>query len=343
MDKSTLNIVIGLAEAHVANGDTDRLVASAKAKFDAVLQAAKEIYGDENATQGQVDQAWKALMSAIQGLSFEQGGKTELIELLAEMSGVDLAAYEDGAEKDAFLRSLEDARAVEKDDDALASDVAKAMEDLQTAFEALVPLPQPGDKSMLEDAVATAKSYDQSMYVQDGNLTAFNEVLARAEAMCRSGGRETQDEIDAMRFELLGAMSRIRLRADKGNLIEWLEKLKAIDLNGYSEELAGYVRMVVERAESLAAQDLGRDQNAMIEAAVGELQAAYARFLAEDPASEPGSSSGPNGGSSRMEGSSGDSSSGKTPHTGDGAPQAATAVLALAAASALLLCKKQRK
>lgn len=326
VNKSTLEYVLGLANAHVENGDVDQLVPSAQEAFYAVLNEATDIYEDENATQEQVDQAWKDLLVAIQGLGFVQGDKTELIQLVAEMEAVDLSTYEDGAEKEAFQQALANAQTVVKDPDAMASDILEAMDRLHSAFDSLIPLPEAGDKSELGKIIAEAEGYDLSLYVDDANKTNFQTVLQEAKDMYENNDTATQSEIDAMCSELLDAMVKLRLRADKGNLEEWLEKLQGLELSQYSAESAAFAREAIANAQALMAQDLGKDQNALIEAAVAQLQEAYAKLQAEVPGTEDPGTSDPN-----------------LPTTGDSMPLTALSVLGVAAVGALLLLKRKSR
>ena len=213
-----------------------------------------------------------------------------------------------------------------QDPDAMASDISQAMDTLQAAFDNLVPLPEAGDKSELGKIIAEAEGYDLDQYVDDQNKDNFRTVLEKAKDMYDNNDTATQDEIDAMCSELLDAMVALRLRADKGNLEEWLEKLQGLELSQYSAESAAFAREAIANAQALMAQDLGKDQNALIEAAVAQLQEAYAKLQAEVPGTEDPGTSDPN-----------------LPTTGDSMPLTALSVLGVAAVGALLLLKRKSR
>lgn len=300
-----------------------------------MLSNAQAIYDDPNATQEQVDNAWKALIDVIQALGFVPGDKTELAKLVESMKTVDLEAYEDGAEKDAFKEALEEAEALLTDDDAMELDIEAAIEALEDTFAALKPLPEAGDKSELKKAIDVAEGLDLSLYVDDANKESFLEILAEAKDMYDNNDTASQAEIDAMTKKLLDATVSLRLRADKETLNKWLEALKGLDLSRYTEASAAAVRAAIANAEALAAEDLGNDQQALIQAAIAQMQNAYNGL--ELSAQEPGSSD-PGDDSS----SGGKPSAGDTPTTGDSVPAIALSVMAVAAAGAVLLIKKRK-
>lgn len=342
VNKNTLEMVIALAQAHVDNGDVDKLVPSAKEKFMNVLNAAKETYASETATQIEVDQAWKDLMTAIQGMGFVPGDKTELIELVAKAKALDLNAYEDGAEKDAFTAALEAAEELVDDPDAMELDIDAAYQALNNAMQNLIPKPVTGDKSELKKAIDVAESFDLNLYVDDENKESFLEILTEAKDMYDNNDTATQAEIDAMTDKLLTATAKLRLRADKETLNKWLEDLQSIDLSQYTEESAQVVRAVIAKAQALAAQDLSRFEQYLIDEMVEEMMEAKAQLVpsadSEDP-KDPDDSSNP--GKPGDDGSQSKDPTDKAPTTGDSAPLAALSVLALAAAGALVLLKKR--
>ena len=345
VNKSTLKIVLDLANAHVAAGDVDKLIPTAKEQFNTALTSAQAIYDDPASTQEQVDKAWKTLMNVIHALNFVPGDKTDLATLVEQAKGLNLDEYLDGAEKDAFTAALTEAEAMIADQDAMKADIDAAYKVLDDAMKALVPKPEPGDKSELKKVIdeGDVKTAELDKYVDDKPAKeAFADALQAAKDMY---GKEdaTQEEIDAAKLDLLIAMNNLRLRADKSNLNDWLEKLKAIDLSEYTAETADVVRAVIARAEVLASKDLGDNEIDQIEAMVAEMMNAEAQLVKSAPEEEdPGSSSTPSDNSKPEEESSSSSNGGKTPTTGDSLPVVALSVMALASAGAWLLLKRKK-
>ena len=293
VNRSTLKIVLGLATAHKEAGEVDQLVPSAKEQFMKALAAAQAIYDKPDASQEETDGAWKSLMKVIHALGFRPGDKTGLIALVEKAGALNLSGYEDGAEKDAFAAALQAARDLIADKDAMELDLSAARMALDEAMKNLIPKPAAGDKTELKKVIAVAAGYDMSNYVDDaGAKKAFADALQAArEVDAKDGAR--QDEIDAAKGDLLAAMTKLRLRADKASLNEWLDALKGIDLTQYTGETANVVREVIARAEALAAMDLGKDQTALIEAMIAEMENARAQLVpaSADP-EEPGAESG---------------------------------------------------
>ena len=341
---TTLRYVINLANGHVEAGDLEGLVPSAVEEFNKALEEANTVYADANATEEQVDAAWKKLMNVIHGLGFEKGDKTALTELVNTAKALDLVDYQDGAEKTAFETALSEAEAVLTDPDAMKADIDAAYTKLREAMDALIPVPAAGDKSELQKVYDEASAYDLNKYVDDkAAKDAFATALGAAKAVLEKEDAQ-QSEIDEAWSNLLTAMSGLRLRADKSSLEEWIENLKSIDLSLYTEESANAVRLAIAEAEALAAQDLGQDQIGLIQAAIVKMENAKLGLqLSADVSGDDNNSSDP---SSKEETSSPSENSttagGKTPTTGDSAPIAAISLLAIAAAGVLLGLKKRK-
>ena len=338
VNKSTLQYVLQLAQVHVDNGDVDNLIPAAKEQFEKTMAEAQAIYDDAASTQEQVDQAWKKLLLVIQAMDFIPGDKTELADLIVQAQNIDLTQYEDGAEKDAFEAALQEAVAVLADPNAMENDITAAYDKLEAAMQALIPLPEPGDKTELKKAIDIANGYDLSKYVDDENKENFLTVLEQAEAVYADEAA-TQDVIDEAWRNLLDATVALRLRADKDNLEQWLEELKAIDLSQYTEESAAAVRAAIANAEALASQDLGTDQESLIRLAIAQMQLAKENLVLKD--NNPGDSN--SSGKPADPSSGSDGNTGSDPaKTGDSAPIAAISVMAVAAAGALWMLRKRK-
>ena len=116
---------------------------------------------------------------------------------------------------------------------------------------------------------------------------------------------------------------------------KWLEALKGLDLSQYTEASAAAVRAAIANAEALAAEDLGTDQQALIQAAIAQMQNAYSglELSTQEPApSDPGDDSS----------SDGKPATDDVPTTGDSLPLIAISTLGIAVAGAWLLIRKKR-
>lgn len=353
VNRRTLKIVLDMAKEHKENGDVDKLIPTAQEQFNTALELTQAIYDNPNATQDQVDNAWRLLMNVIQALGFVPGDKTELTNLVTEAQNLNLDEYQDGEAKDAFREALKEAQALLEDPDAMELDLDAAYQALDEAMTALKEFPKPseGDKSELRKVIREAEGYQLDQYVDEGK-DAFTAALEAAKAMESKEGA-SQAEIDAARFDLLTAMAGLRLRADKSSLNEWLENLKSIDLSQYTEESANVVRLAIARAEALAAQDLSEGDEALIQAIIAEMANAKAQLVPAAPVDpdEPensvpdasGQEEETNTGSAVKDTTSqGKPAAEKAPATGDFAPVAALSIMAVAAAAALLLRRKRK-
>ena len=304
--------------------------------------AAANVYGKEASAEVNKDALGKAIEEA-----YAEANKTGVY---TEES---IALYREEISK---------AEAVIHDAEATQEEVDAAVAALEAAEDLLVVIPQPGNKSELGKIIQEAFSYDLSKYVDDVNKTAFLETLEAANNLYETDDTATQAEIDAMASNLLSAVDKLRLRADKTNLLYWLEQLENIDLSRYTAQSAQVLASAIAQAKALSAQDLGEESNALIQAAVENLIAAQEALepLDKNPggsssgSEEPGTSSEKDSievSSKEQEPSSSeqpaeDSASGKEteqkPATGDSAPLGATALLAAAATGALLVLKKRK-
>ena len=165
-----------------------------------------------------------------------------------------------------------------------------------------------------------------------------------------------------MAMDLLSAMGKLRLRADKTNLLYWLEQLENIDLSQYTAQSAQALASAIAQAKALSVQDLGKESNALIQAAVEDLIAAQEALepLGKNPGDgssggeQPGTASekDPIEESSEEQATSSPEQPAKdpasekeaepAPATGDSAPLGATVLLAAAVTGALLVRKKRK-
>lgn len=140
-------------EEEIDKTELNRLILQARSKheddytkdswkvFEDALDAAKEVYGDENATQAEIDAAAAALEKAMNRLVFiddeDEVNTDELNQLIEEAASLDETEYT--AESWAALaEALEKALAIAEDPDAEQKDVNEAADALIEALENLV-------------------------------------------------------------------------------------------------------------------------------------------------------------------------------------------------------------
>ena len=142
---------VSALEKAIADGDKvvldDYKDGAAKDAFVKALKDAKDVLEKAktgNCTQEEIDNAAKALTSAMEKLEEKDQtpapDKSALKTAIDKAEGLDLTKYQNGAEKDAFVKALEKAKEVYKNDKATEEDISKATLDLNSAMDKLKPI-----------------------------------------------------------------------------------------------------------------------------------------------------------------------------------------------------------
>ena len=135
---------------------------------------------------------------------------TELEKTITNSEKVDLTKYQDGAEKDAFVKALEDAKALI--DNAASQDeidnAVKTLTDAQAALK-LLDVEEDVDRSELGNIIAEYEKLDLDKYQDGAKKDAFIDALEAAKNAYDNAS--TQVEVD-------NALSALKLA--KGNLVE---------------------------------------------------------------------------------------------------------------------------
>ena len=137
VDKSILGAVLEQANA-VPQEVIDGLVPQAKEFFENALENAQTVYGNANATQEEVNEAWSDLLDAMHLLEFEAGDKEVLLPLIniAEQLAERLDEFKPGT-TEGFEEALNAAKDVYAEENPLKADVDEAYDNLQAAIEKL--------------------------------------------------------------------------------------------------------------------------------------------------------------------------------------------------------------
>lgn len=237
------------------------------------------------------------------------------------------------------------------------NELAKGVDDAVAAIENYLDAVTGEAKAMLKDIIDEADSYQLDRYVDGKAKEDFQKTLLAVKEIYNKADAAVQ-EIDGAKMDLLYAMDKLRLRADKSNLNDWLEELKKLDLTRYTRESADALLAVLSRAEELAQKDLGQESSGLIAQMIDELDEARKNLVLE-AGGEPDGGSGeegqessvPEGESSTQaeasesaqpESGSNPASATPKPATGDGMTLLPIAGLAVAGAGALLLLKKRK-
>lgn len=211
-DKSDLEAVIRMAEGL----DLSKYIESTLDGFEEALTAANDVYADENAMQGDVDQAWRTLLKEMSEMRLTPD-KDALAALIQSASGLNESAYE--AESFALMRTaLAAAEDIYADENATEEEVQTAVSDLQSALAALVKAAPAADDTTAAEDNNTAETDSKDI---DGTLTAgvtsSNNTSGSSTAGTKTAGTtsvKTGDTVNtAAMAVMIGALAVIGLAA----------------------------------------------------------------------------------------------------------------------------------
>lgn len=283
-DKSTLDLILGIAGSAVENGEVDAAIESARDNFNLVYTYAQSVSANVNSSQLSIDNTTIALIDALQKLGFIAGDKTDLMNHYNLYSALDLDRYFDGPEKDAFIEALENAKEVLDNGDAMQEEVTEADQKLLDAAAALELKP---DKTMLQRLVDTASTYEEDNYLSTG-WSAFENALANANKVL-ADENATQEEVSSAQTLLAQAMASLRYKADKSVLEEVLGRAESLDLSGYDTQAVAMFNTVLAKAQAVFADNtLSVYEQPVVDAAVQDLENAIALLEESGSGQEPG-------------------------------------------------------
>ena len=361
-DKSNLEDLINKAESI----DLSKYTEESVAVFQAAFKAANAVLADESLSeddQAVVDNAVAELNAAIEGLEEYVAPSKELLKKAYDYA-MTLDEEAEGA-TDAAQKVFKEARDAAK---AVLDDSKATQEEVNTAWDNLLEgiwglgITQ-GDKTMLEQLIAKAEDMvaNENKYVKD-NWQQLLDALEAAKAVMEDGDALDED-IQPVSEALLDAILAQRFKADKSNLEDLINKAESIDLSKYTEESVAVFQAAFKAANAvLADESLSEDDQAVVDNAVAELNAAIENLSVKDDATDPDDgkddTSKPDDGNkddtSKPDDGKGDNSSNagqnnsqnNAPTTGDQTPVTTIVIVAVCAAVLLALCivlmKKRR-
>src|SRR5699024_8376645 len=178
---------------------------------------ANDVYADENAMQGDVDQAWRTLLKEMSEMRLTPD-KDALAALIQSASGLNESAYE--AESFALMRTaLAAAEDIYADENATEEEVQTAVSDLQSALAALVKAaPAADDTTAAEDNNAAATDSKDIDGTLTAGVTSSNNTSGSSTAGTKTAGTtsvktgDTANTTTAM-AAMIGALAVIGLAA----------------------------------------------------------------------------------------------------------------------------------
>ncbi|MDC0700471.1 glycoside hydrolase family 97 C-terminal domain-containing protein, partial [Blautia wexlerae] len=255
VNKQILRTVLTAAEA--LNGGEEYLAAvpSVQKKFDAALKNAQKVEEQLDASQKDIDGAWKDLLQVIQFLSFAKGDKTALEEALTAAGMLDEELYT-SASWQAFQKAYAAAQTVYDDEDAMDKEIQEACVSLNKAME---DLEDKADWSELLSLIERAEEIEAVLdteYLETGK-DAFLKALDEARAMEESA---SQKEINRMAEKLALAMANLRKIPSRDELNDLIAEMEQVNLNGYTRASAATFTQALNDLKAAAADETADDK-----------------------------------------------------------------------------------
>lgn len=250
IDKSLLQYTIEYAEKVKADGALEGVVPAVVREFNDALENAKIILANEKATEAEVDAITDRLLNAIWMLEFNGGDKETLklnIELVEKLNKNDYTKES----WESLQEELNRAKEVYENENALATDIEQATNNLQDAINALVK--KDVNKRLLQELVTMIGGLNSNEYIYttwenlDKNLELANKVLINEEA--------TQEEVDMAYNNLLRAYLELRLKPSKDKLEDLINKAESLNKENYTEETWEKVEDALEKAKVVMANE----------------------------------------------------------------------------------------
>ena len=252
--------------------DTEGVIPIVVSEYEARLANAENLLarveaGDTSVTQDMIDESWRSLMKVLQYLEFKQGDKRDLESAIEFAEGLDMNDYEDNENKTAFLETLEAAKAVRDDENAMDAEITEAWKALIKASAELNR--KMADMTDLKKVIAWAETIDLDKYLEAGQQE-FRDALEAAKATA-DNILAAQSEVDDAWKAVIDAASALRLKPDKGALDELLRAAEKYLTEEASYDQAAFAsfRAVYAEAEAVFLND---------QAAADEVNSAFERL-----------------------------------------------------------------
>ena len=205
-DKETLLPLINIAEQ--LKDMLDQFKPGTTEGFEEALDAAKDVYAEENPLKADVDEAYDNLQAAIDKLEM-RADMSILQNTVDEANGLDLNLYIDDEAMAAFKTVLAEAEELLLNADAGQADVDAKAEALTRAMAALRKIP---NKDELNKLIAEMEQKDLDGYT-DRSVAAFKAALSVAKTV--AAGETADGQAIAKAYTNLEAAANNLVKAEK--------------------------------------------------------------------------------------------------------------------------------
>lgn len=248
----------------------------------AMLEEARTVLADKDASESQITEAWKNLTAAIQMSGFTSD-KRELQKLVEQALPIAENIDNYQGDTEAFLTALYNAQEVLASETALDARIQEALEALQSAMNGLTEKePVILDPSLLAMLTEAVRDTQAERYTA-GTWSAFETALQQAEAVLAAP--ESQPQIDAAVSSLHQAWLNLRLKADE-NLLGQLQQAQTVfavaERSLYSSEFLAQMDDCAEQISN-ALQDPANLEQKQAESLVQQASPLMETILNKEP------------------------------------------------------------
>ncbi|MEY8351503.1 Ig-like domain-containing protein [Bacillus cereus] len=246
VNKPALKIAIDYADKVVANGGLEGVVPAVGKEFNESLAQAKAVYGNDGATEVEVDAAFKRLVNSICMLELKQGNKETLQTLVNSAKALVEKEYTSDSWAN-LQKALGEAEGVLAKENAMQKEVDEALNNLKTAIDALVK--KNINKTALQNLVNMVEGLNKDEYIKS-TWNKLGKALNDTKKVL--GNKDTtQEKVDAAYNNLLKSYLDLRLVPDKSALEDLINKVKKMDLSKYTKESVTMLKEELKNAEKV--------------------------------------------------------------------------------------------
>lgn len=214
-------------------------------ELDAETTVGYNMISAQTSSQQQVNYQVTKIKNAINSL-VTKADKSVLTAKLSDAKSKDLELYTpETAEK--LVKEIEDAQAIQNDDNASQAAVDAQNESLQRAIDQLI---KRADKSILDQVISEAKNVNRAIYLED-SLAELDTALAAAEVV-QNNLNATQEKVDQAKDNLRAAIDGLQEKEEPEKTLVLIKQLIAECESLVKSEYTPQSYQVLESEISLA-------------------------------------------------------------------------------------------
>ncbi|WP_288396058.1 LysM peptidoglycan-binding domain-containing protein [uncultured Vagococcus sp.] len=233
--------------------------------------SATDVLANENATQEEVDSAYKNLSQSISSLEkVKEVNKQDLINLYNSTASLNPDDYTEKSYND-FILAKSDAKSVIDNPNATVDEVNKAQQSLQQAIDSL-------EKVAIVDKTKLIELYDSTASLNPDDYTekSYNDfILAKSDAKSViDNPNATEVEVNKAQQNLQQAIDSLEkvVVADKTKLIELYDSTASLNPNDYTED--SWNNFILAKSEAKSVIDNPKSSQSEVDNSFKQLEEA---------------------------------------------------------------------